>query len=98
MRKPPLISHYLLLRDLLAGVDVRQKDERGDYLTSRLSNIKLDLKSEGIEFEEGVTHKSKYSHYKEYKLQNTPSNMQRAEEVLKKYETKAVKDFLACSA
>lgn len=98
MRKPPFISHYLLLRDLLDGVDVRQKDERGNYLTSRLANIKLDLTREGIEFEDGVTSKSKYSYFKEYKLIQTPSNLQRAKEVLTKYETKAIKDFLALSA
>ena len=41
IKKPPFLSHYLVLRDLIDGVDVRSKNDSIFYFTSRIENIKL---------------------------------------------------------
>ena len=93
MKKPPYISHYLVLRDLLNGVDVRQYSDSVHYLTSRIENIKNDLVKQGLEFDEAAIAKSKYSHYKPYILIRTEENLKRAEKLLKRYGTANVLRF-----
>lgn len=95
MKKPPFISHYLVLKDLIAGIDVRAKSDTIFYLTSRIENIKLDLVKDGVEFIEDISKETRYSHYKPYLLIPSESNLQKAKEVLKRYETKKVLDFIS---
>ena len=95
MKKPPYISHYLVLNDLLNGVDVRQYSDTIVYLTSRIENIKCDLVKNGISFIEDITKESRYAHYKPYVLQQTADNLNRAEELLKRYKTDEIIEFLA---
>ena len=94
MKKPPFISHYLVLRDLIQGIDVRQYSDSIHYLTSRIENIKNDLVKQGLEFDETAIAKSKYSHYKPYVLIRTEENMKRAEKLLKRYGTMNILRFL----
>jgi len=94
MKKPPFTSHYLVLVDLLAGVDVREKSDIIFYLTSRIENIKVDLKKEGIEFIEDISKESTYSTYKPYILLPSDENIKRAKELLKRYSTDKVLSFL----
>lgn len=95
MKKPPFISHYLTLKDLIAGVDVRAKSDIIFYLTSRIENIKCDLVKDGIEFIEDISEETTYSHYKPYLLVPSESNINKAKKVLKRYETKKVLDFIS---
>lgn len=94
MRKPPYISHYLVLKDLIAGVDVRIYSDTIVYLTSRIENIKMDLLKDGVQFIDDISKESKYSYYKPYILLPTKENIIIAEEVLIKYATSEVLDFL----
>jgi hypothetical protein len=94
MKKPKFISHYLVLSDLLQGVDVRAKSDAIFYLTARIENIKMDLVKSGVEFIEDVSRESRYSHYKPYILQPTADNIERAKKLLKRYATDDVLFFL----
>lgn len=95
MKKPSFVSHYLVLQDLVNGVDVRQKSDIIYYLTSRIENIKCDLKNtEGLEFVEDITKESTYSTYKPYVLVPSRANIDKAEKVLLKYATDDVLNFL----
>ena len=94
MKKPPYISHYLVLRDLLQGIDVRQYSDTIRYLCSRIENIKLDLTKEGIKFIEDVTRESSYARYKPYILVPTAENLNRAKRLLESYATDEVLSFL----
>ena len=94
IRKPPFLSHYLVLRDLLDGVDVRSENDSIFYFTSRIENIKLYLKDIGIEFDENAKSYSKYSDYKPYILIQNESNIKRAYELLEKFESKEILEFL----
>ena len=95
MKKPPYVSHYLVLKDLIAGADVRVKSDTIFYLTSRIENIKLDLVKDGIEFIEDISKETTYSHYKPYLLVPSKSNLNKANKILKRYETKKVLDFIS---
>lgn len=94
MSKPHFTSHYLVLNDLIRGVDVRQHSDSVVYLCSRIENIKNDLVKQGLHFDEDAVAYSRYSHYKPYILQNDSENMKRAEELLKQYATTKVLAFL----
>ena len=94
MRKPPYVSHYLVLSDLLNNVDVRQYSDRIVYLTSRIENIKTALKKDGLEFIEDASKDSRYSHYKPYILEPTVNNLNNAKKLLKRYATDGVLSFL----
>jgi len=94
MKKPKHISHYLVLKDLLDGVDVRQYSDTITYLTSRIENIKMDLVKSGVEFIEDVSRESRYSHYKPYILHPTTENLNKAKEILQSYASDEVLSFL----
>ena len=94
MKKPPYISHYLVLIDLLNNVDVRQFSDNIVYLTARIENIKTNLKKDGLEFIEDISKQSRYSHYKLYILEPTVDNINKAKKLLKKYATNKVLLFL----
>jgi hypothetical protein len=94
MKKPPYISHYLILTDLLKGEDVRAKSDVLFYLTSRIENVKYDLAKKGLEFEEEAVKKSEFSHYKPYLLKPTPQNIQRAKELRESYKNDDLLEFL----
>lgn len=94
IKKPPFLSHYLVLRDLIDGVDVRSKNDSIFYFTSRIENIKLYLKNIGIEFDEDAKSYSKYSDYKPYILIQSESNIKRAYELLENFESKEILEFL----
>ena len=94
MKKPNYISHYLVLKDLIEGIDPRQYNDIIRYLTSRIENIKCDLKEHGLMFDETVVAYSKYSIYKPYVLLSDDENMQRAKTLLNTYHTRAVEMFL----
>jgi len=93
MRKPPFVSHFLVLRDLIQDIDVRRYSDTVEYLTSRIENIKCDLVKRGLEFEE-ENRETKYSFYKPYRLIRTAKNMALAEELLEEYYTEKVEAFL----
>ena len=94
MKKPPYVSHYLVLKDLIDGIDVRRYSDSIVYLTSRIENIKVDLVKNQIEFVEDISRESKYSYYKPYILFPSEDNIKRAKELLMQYETGEVLDFL----
>ena len=94
MRKPILVSHYLILRDLMNDVDVRQFSDRVVYLTARIENIKYDLVKQGLRFDEDAESNSIYSHYKPYILIKDDENMELAKRLLKRYATDKVIQFL----
>ena len=95
IKKPVYVSHYLVLSDLLIGADVRAKSDVVHYLTSRIENLKMELQNNfGLEFVDGVTKDSTYSYYKPYILEPTPENINRAEELLKRFSTDEVLAFL----
>jgi len=94
MKKPPYTSHYLVLKDLIDGIDVRQFSDTIVYLTSRIENIKVDLVKSGIEFIEDVSRESRYSHYKPYILQPTSENINRAKKLLGSYASNEILSFL----
>lgn len=94
MKKPPYVSHYLVLKDLLTGIDVRMYSDTLFYLTSRIENIKCDLVKEGIEFIEDISKETSYSYYKPYILTPSETNILRAKKLLERYASKEVIKFL----
>jgi len=94
MKKPKYISHYLVLKDLIDGIDVREKSDIIFYLTSRIENIKVDLVKEGIEFIEDISKETTYSYYKPYLLVPSERNICYAKKVLERYETNEILAFL----
>lgn len=94
MRKPPYVSHYLVLSDLIEGIEPRQFSDEITYFTSRIENIKLDLVGAGLLFDDDAVQKTKYSYYKPYVLIDSPENVKKAKELLECYCTPQVKAFL----
>lgn len=94
MKKPSYVSHYLVLNDLIKGIDVREKVDFIYYLTSRIENIKGDLVKEGIKFQEDISKETSYSYYKPYILFPSKENIQRAEKLLERYSTNEILEFL----
>jgi len=94
IKKPKYISHYLVLSDLLEGIDVRAKNDAIFYHTSRIENIKLNLAKRGILFLENISKKSRYSTYKPYILLPTSGNINKAKELLTQFNTDEVIEFL----
>ncbi len=94
MKKPAFVSHYLVTRDLIDGVDVRQYSDNIVYLTARIENVKCDLVKEGLRFDEEARAESRYANYKPYVLETDAANMARAEQLLKRYGTDEVLQFL----
>lgn len=97
MKKPPFISHYLVLNDLIEGVNVREYSDNIVYMTARIENIKNDLVNQGLKFDENAKAKSRYSTYKPYVLIRSEENIRRAKELLERYRTPKVKAFLDAS-
>jgi|GEM_PF-2780223 len=95
MKKPSYVSHYLVLHDLINGIDVRAKSDIVFYLTSRVENIKCDLVNDGLEFIEDIKKETPYSYYKPYILYPSMGNIQKAKSLLQAYATKEVLAFLA---
>lgn len=95
MKKPPFISHYLILNDLINKVDVRRFNDSIVYLVSRIENIKLWLKSRGIEFDEYAKSSSRFATYKPYILIDSDKNIQRAKELLEELETPQILAFIS---
>lgn len=95
MSKPKFISHYLVLIDLIKGVDVRKHSDSIVYLTSRIENIKNSFVNEGLLFDEKAQVKSKFSYYKPYVLVKDESNINNAIKLLDKYGTDKVLNFLS---
>ena len=75
-------------------VDVRSKNDSIFYFTSRIENIKLYLKEIGLQFDENAKAYSTFSDYKPYVLIQNESNIKRAYELLEKFETKEILEFL----
>ena len=94
MQKPHKVAHYLVLKDLIDGVDVRKYSDIVVYLTSRIENIKVDLVKDGIKFIDRITRASKYSTYKPYILYPSLENIQKAKILLEQYGTDEVLKFL----
>ncbi len=94
IKKPPFISHYLVLRDLIDGVDVRSKNDSIFYFTSRIENIKLYLKEIGLQFDENAKAYSTFSDYKPYVLIQNELNIKRAYEILDRFESKEILEFI----
>ncbi len=94
MKKPPYVSHYLVLKDLIDGIDVRIYNSRIKYYVGRIENIKLEFSDNGLIFEDERV-PTKYSNYKPYVLIGNKENIQRAKELLDRYTTKQVLDFLS---
>ena len=94
MKKPHYVSHYLVLKDLINGIDVREKNDVIFYLTSRIENIKCDLVKNGIEFIEDISKETSYSYYKPYMLKPSEINILKAKNLLEKFASKEVLDFL----
>ena len=97
LKKPPYTSHYLVLKDLIAGKDVRMYSDVIFYLTSRIENIKGDLVKNGIEFIDDISKESTYSYYKPYILVPSEANIFKAKELLKRYASSDVIEFLEFS-
>lgn len=94
MKKPYYVSHYLVLKDLINGIDVREKNDVIFYLTSRIENIKCDLVKNEIEFIEDISKETSYSHYKPYILKPTENNILKAKKLLERFASKEVLNFL----
>ncbi len=93
--KPSFLSHYLVLKDLINGIDVRKHPDTIYYNTSRIENIKNDLSNKGILFDEDAKAQSRFSYYKPYIIIRTKDNLELANVILKQYATKKVLEFLA---
>ena len=93
-KKPPFVSHYLVLRDLIDGIDPRSKNDNIFYFTSRVENIKLYFKEMGLEFDENAKAYSTFSDYKPYILIQNESNIKKAYSLLEQLETKEILEFL----
>ena len=99
MKKPIGIAHYLVLIDLINKIDVRAKVGFIHYLTSRIENIKCDLKNYGLRFEENARTYTQYSWYKPYILIQDEKNIQLAQELLsEKFGTMKVVKFLGLNS
>lgn len=94
MSKPHFISQYLVLRDIIEGIDVRAVDAKKVYLTSRIENIKVEFKKHGLRFKEKAKEDSTYADYKLYILIQDEANMALAQELLEKYATPKVLFFI----
>ena len=94
IKKPAYVSHYLILKDLLNGVDVRKYSDTVVYLTSRIENIKNDFVNNGLQFIDDIRKESSYTYYKPYVLLPTEDNLKRAKELLERYKTDEVMEFL----
>ncbi len=94
IKKPPFISHYLVLRDLIDGIDPRSKNDNIFYFTSRVENIKLYLKEIGLQFDENAKAYSTFSDYKPYVLIQNELNIKRAYEILDRFESKEILEFI----
>ena len=94
IKKPPFISHYLVLRDLIDGIDPRSKNDNIFYFTSRIENIKLYLKEIGLQFDENAKAYSTFSDYKPYVLIQNELNIKRAYEILDRFESKEILEFI----
>ena len=94
IKKPPFVSHYLVLRDLIDGIDPRSKNDNIFYFTSRIENIKLYLKEIGLQFDENAKAYSTFSDYKPYVLIQNELNIKRAYEILDRFESKEILEFL----
>ncbi len=94
MGKPNFISRYLVLRDLIKGENVREKNPKIAYLTSRIENVKLEIKEAGLRFNEKAKAFGTYAPYKPYILINDTDNMKLAEALLEEYNTPKIKAFL----
>jgi len=94
MKKPNFISHYLVLKDLIDGVNVRQYSDSVVYLTSRIENIKNDLVKRGLRFDDDAVAYSTYSKYKPYTLLLDKDNMELAKSVLESFKTEKVMQFV----
>jgi len=94
MKKPTFTAHYLVLKDLIAGIDPRQYSDSIRYLTSRVENIKCDLKKKGLRFDEEIRRFGKYASYKPYVLIQDEENLKRAKALLDSYGTPQVISFL----
>lgn len=93
--KPRGVSHFLFLKDLIAGVDPRTKSPKTDYLCSRIENLKSHLKTKhGLRFDEDATAWAVYAPYKPYILIDDEENMRLARSLLDMYGTDEVKKFL----
>jgi len=93
--KPNFISHYLILKDMLNGVDVRQKSGKIVYLTSRIENIKSEFKKSGLLFDEKALAFGTYASYKPYVLLTDDDNIALAKKMLEQYKTPKVVEFLS---
>ena len=98
MKKPAFLSHYLVLRDLIDSVDVRQYSDSVHYLTARIENVKHDLVKAGLRFDEMARAESRYANYKPYILERDAANMALADQLLKHYGTDEVLRFLEGTA
>ncbi|WP_309499701.1 hypothetical protein [Sulfurovum sp.] len=92
--KPAFVSHYLVLRDLIDGVDVRQYSDSVVYLTSRIENIKNYLVKCGLRFDDDAVAYSRYSYYKPYVLMQDQENIELAKSILESFKTEKVMQFL----
>ncbi len=92
--KPKYISHYLVLKDLIDGVDVRKYSDNIVYLCSRIENIKNDLKNRGLHFDETAVSSSRYSHYKPYILMQDKNNIELAKTILEELKTDKIITFI----
>lgn len=94
IKKPAFVSHYLVLKDLLRGIDVRKYSDTVVYLTSRIENIKNDFVNNGLQFIDDIKKESSYTYYKPYVLLPTEENLKKAKELLQRYKTDEVIKFL----
>ena len=94
MKKPNFISHYLVLKDLIDGVNVRQYSDSVVYLTSRIENIKNDLVKRGLRFDDDAVAYSTYSHYKPYVLEQDIENIELAKAIAESFKTDKVMQFI----
>jgi len=94
MSKPPFISHYLVLDDLIKRVDVRKHSDNLVYLTSRIENVKNDLVKRGLKFDDDAVAYSAYSHYKPYILLQDSENIELAKTLLESFKTAKVMQFI----
>jgi UDP:flavonoid glycosyltransferase YjiC (YdhE family) len=87
MKKPPFISHFLVIEDLKHRVDISTTDG-AVYFCRRLENIFSEFRKEGVIFNEHNYTSSKFSNYKIYQIIYTPDNLNRLLELQKQYAFK----------
>lgn len=81
-RKPPHITKVLLIEAFLRGERVTTSDgvvER--FMTTRVENHVSELREMGVRFIEDQKAKSRYSWYKIYAVEPSPSNLERLQEL-----------------